>query len=118
MNKEAELPKCIDFSQLPEARRAFKKGKDAHSYTQAWAHRHAQVYRDPIQMEGERFKSERIIPVPVSVKTQFGLSRFPTSHQLSDKRAHSKPAGFYSLLLASGVTHALSALHNDQQRSH
>lgn len=36
MNKEAELPKSIDFSQLPEAPRAFKKGKDAHSHT----HRH------------------------------------------------------------------------------
>lgn len=43
MNKEAELPKSIDFSQLPEAPRAFKKGKDAHSHTQALAHLHAHI---------------------------------------------------------------------------
>lgn len=43
MNKEAELPKSIDFSQLPEAPRAFKKGKDAHSHTQARAHLHAHI---------------------------------------------------------------------------
>jgi len=32
MNKEAELPKSIDFSQLPEAPRAFKAG-EGHTHT-------------------------------------------------------------------------------------
>lgn len=32
MNKEAELPKSIDFSQLPEALRAFKAG-EGHTHT-------------------------------------------------------------------------------------
>lgn len=46
MNKEAELPKSIDFSQLPEALRAFKAGEGRtrthrhghtcmHTYTEA-----------------------------------------------------------------------------------
>lgn len=32
MNKEAELPKSIDFSQLPEAPRAFK-AVEGHTHT-------------------------------------------------------------------------------------
>lgn len=77
MNKEAELPKSIDFSQLPEAPRAFKKGKDAHTGmgTLACTHR-------TMQTEGERFRSEWIMALAVagSLKTQFGFSRFPTGH--------------------------------------
>lgn len=37
MNKEAELPKSIDFSQLPEALRAFKAGE---GHTRTHTHRH------------------------------------------------------------------------------
>lgn len=45
MNKEAELPKSIDFSQLPEAPRAFKAG-EGRTHTQAWTHMYAHTYRD------------------------------------------------------------------------
>lgn len=45
MNKEAELPKSIDFSQLPEAPRAFKAG-EGRTHTQAWTHMYAHIYRD------------------------------------------------------------------------
>lgn len=79
MNKEAELPKSIDFSQLPKAPRAFKKGKDAHSHTGMGT---LACTDRTIQTEGERFRSEWIMAPAVagSLKTQFGFSRFPTGH--------------------------------------
>ena len=40
MNKEAELPKSIDFSQLPEAPRAFKAG-EGHIHTDTHTHTHS-----------------------------------------------------------------------------
>lgn len=40
MNKEAELPKSIDFSQLPEAPRAFKAGGRTHTHTHTHRHGH------------------------------------------------------------------------------
>lgn len=81
MNKEAELPKSIDFSQLPEALRAFKAGKDArehahiHTSMHTCADTHVCTHREA---ERERFKSERIMApaLKVSLKTQFGFSRF------------------------------------------
>lgn len=78
MNKEAELPKRIDFSQLPEALRAFKA---VEGHTHIHGHGHACMHtcmQTHIQTEKERFKSERIMApaVAVSLKTQFGLSRF------------------------------------------
>lgn len=82
MNKEAELPKSIDFSQLPEAPRAFKAGEGrTHTHTGMDTHVCTHIQRH-IQTERERFKSERIMApaVAVSLKTQFGFSRFPTGH--------------------------------------
>ena len=49
MNKEAELPKSIDFSQLPQALRAFKAGEGrahTHTHTEAWTHVRAHTYRE------------------------------------------------------------------------
>lgn len=84
MNKEAGLPKSIDFSQLPEAPRAFKEGKKrtlTHTGLDTHVCTHIQKH---IQTERERFKSERIIAQAVAVllKTQFGFSRFPNGHRL------------------------------------
>lgn len=82
MNKEAELLKSIDFSQLPEAPRAFKAGEGrTHTHTGMDTHVCTHIQRH-IQTERERFKSERIMApaVAVSLKTQFGFSRFPTGH--------------------------------------
>lgn len=45
MNKEAELPKSIDFSQLPKALRAFKAG-ERHTHTLAWTHMYAHIHTD------------------------------------------------------------------------
>lgn len=50
--------------------------------------------------------------VAVSLKTQFGLSRFPTGHRSPDKKTYSEPAGFCSPLLASAVMRALNVSHN------
>ena len=112
MNKEAELPKSIDFSQLPEAPRAFKAGEGhtrthTHTHTQAWTHMYAHI-QTHVQTERERSKSERIMApaVAVSLKTQFGLSRFPTGHRSPDKRTHSEPTRFCSLLLGPAVKHS------------
>lgn len=46
MNKEAELPKSIDFSQLPEAPRAFK-AVEGHTHTHIGMDTHvcAHIYR-------------------------------------------------------------------------
>lgn len=108
MNKEAELPKSIDFSQLPEAPRAFK-AVEGHTHTHRHGHTCMRTYiQTHIQRERERFKSERIMApaVAVSLKTQFGLSRFPTGHRSPDERTHSEPVGFCSLLLAPSVMHS------------
>lgn len=111
MNKEAELPKSIDFSQLPEAPRAFKAGKDTHTHRHGHTCMHTYI---DTHTDRERFKSERIMApaVAVSLKTQFGLSRFPTGHRSPDKRTHSEPAGFCSPLVASAIMHALNGLYN------
>lgn len=95
MNKEAELPKSIDFSQLPEALRAFKAGEGrARAHAHTYIHTHMHTCADTHvcthrEAERERFKSERIMApaLAVSLKTQFGSSRF-----LPDKRTHSEPA--------------------------
>ncbi len=121
MNKEAELPKSIDFSQLPEAPRAFKARKDTHTHTHRHPHTHRHghtcmhTYTDTrTDTERERLKSERIMApaVAVSLKTQFGLLRFPTGHLSSDERTHSEPARFCSISLASAVMHALNVVLN------
>lgn len=44
MNKEAELPKSIDFSQLPEAPRAFK-AVEGHTHIGMGTHVCAHIYR-------------------------------------------------------------------------
>lgn len=106
MNKEAELPKSIDFSQLPEAPRAFKAGEDTHTYRGMGTHVRT-LYTDT-HTDRERFKSERIMApaVAVSLKTQFALSRFPTGHRSPDKRTHSEPAGFCSPSVIPAVMHS------------
>lgn len=46
------------------------------------------------------------LAVAGSLKTQFGLSRFPTGHRLPDEKTHSEPVWFCSLLLAPAVMHS------------
>lgn len=54
MNKEAELPKSIDFSQLPEAPRAFKAGEGhTHTHTHRLGHTCMHTYTDT-HTDGER----------------------------------------------------------------
>lgn len=62
MNKEAELPKSIDFSQLPEAPRAFKAG-EGHAYTHTQAHTGTDTHvctRIQTHIQTEREKGLRV----------------------------------------------------------